>query len=161
MLKAQGVDRPNPEELDHLVEIRTWDESCYEFAHFTNEELADSLIAVHPTVGNWTRNQLIDALGYWRAKKQDIKRVWMSGRWDVEAKCMTGRWAPPEPSKVDLAEALWPTLERKIERLMAGEELPVPPIAAVISDAYRLALSWRDVSFVLTELTDASQQPES
>ena len=107
VLKAQGVTRPKPEELDELVEIRTWDASCYEFAHFTDEELADGLIEAHPTIDGWTRDQLIEALAYWRAKKKDIKRVWESGRWIEQSGSMTGKWTP-EPSKVKLAEALWP-----------------------------------------------------
>jgi hypothetical protein len=43
-LKTLGVDRPDPAELDHLVEIRTWDAPCYEFAHFTDQDLADGII---------------------------------------------------------------------------------------------------------------------
>jgi len=39
VLKTQGVDRPDPAELDHLVAIRIWDAPCYEFAHFTDQEL--------------------------------------------------------------------------------------------------------------------------
>jgi hypothetical protein len=154
VLKIQGVERPNPEELDHLVELQTWNASCYEFANFTDEELADGIAQVHPTIDGWTKDQLIEALGYWRAEEQDIKRVWTSGRRDHQANRMTGRWAPPEPSKVALAEALWPTLRRKIERLMGGEQIPVPPIVQVVDDAYHLALGARDVSFVLTELPD-------
>jgi hypothetical protein len=44
VLKTQGVERPDPAELNHLVEIRTWDAPCYEFAHFTDQELADGII---------------------------------------------------------------------------------------------------------------------
>jgi hypothetical protein len=154
VLRAQGVERPDPAELDHLVELQTWNASCYEFANFTDEELADGIEEVHPTIDGWTRDQLVQALGHWRAKEQDIKRVWTSGRWDDQAKRMTGRWPKPEPSKVELAEALWPTLQRKIERLMSGEQIPAPPIVQVVSDAYHVALGARDVSFVLTELPD-------
>lgn len=48
-LKDQGVERPNPEELDHLVEIKTWKAPCYEFAHFKDDELAHGIRAAHPT----------------------------------------------------------------------------------------------------------------
>jgi hypothetical protein len=139
VLKAQGVEHPNPAELDYLVEIRTWNAPCYEFAHFTDEELADSIIKVH-----------------WRAKEKDIKRVWESGRWIEQSGRMTGKWRP-EPSKVKLAEALWPTLLEKIQVCMTTEGAPVPPIAAVVNDAYHIALQWRDQSYVLTETADSSQ----
>ena len=156
VLEAQGVTRPKPEELDELVEIRTWDASCYEFAHFTDEELADGLIEAHPTIDGWTRDQLIEALAYWRMKKKDIKRVWESGRWIEQLGSMTGKWKP-EPSKVKLAEALWPVLLRKVQLCMAMEDAPVPPLAAVINDAYHVAQRWRYLSFLLTEVPDAAE----
>ena len=93
-------------------------------------------------------------LGYWRGKKQDIKRVWTSGRWDEHSKKTTGKWEY-EISKVRLAGALWPTLEQKIEQLKVSDDAPVPPIVQVISDAYHLAQQWRYLSFVLTEAPDA------
>ena len=155
MLRAQGLTRPNEIELNELVEIRTWHASCYEFAHFTDDELADGIMAVHQTIDGWTRDELVATLGYWRTKKQDIKRVWTSGRWDEHAKKMTGKWAY-EVSKVRLAEALWPVLEQKIVQFKASETAPVPPIVQVISDAYHLAQQWRYPSFVLTEAPDVS-----
>jgi hypothetical protein len=151
VLKAQGVEHPNPEELDYLVEIRTWDAPCYEFAHFTDEELADGIMAVHPTINGWTREELVEALAYWRARNKDIKRVWESGRWVEQSRSMTGKWTP-EPSKPKLAEELWPTLLKKIQLCMSTTDAPVPPIARVINDAYHIALRWRDQSYVLTEV---------
>ncbi len=50
---------------------------------------------------------------------------------------MTGKWTP-EPSKVELAKALWPTLLRKIQLAMVTGDAPMPPIMQVTSDAYRL-----------------------
>jgi antitoxin component HigA of HigAB toxin-antitoxin module len=153
VLKAQGVERPKPEELNELVDIRTWDEPCYEFAHFTDEELADAIMAVHETIDGWSRDELVEALGYWRSKQQDFKRVWTSGRWDEQAKTVTGKWEY-EVSKVKLAEALWPTLVRKIQLCKTMEGAPIPPIVEVVSDAYHLAQQWRYLSFILTEVPD-------
>ena len=48
------MNRPNPDELDELVEISVWDAPCYEFAHFTDEELADGIMAAHETIDGWT-----------------------------------------------------------------------------------------------------------
>jgi hypothetical protein len=156
VLEAQGVLRPKPDELNNLIDIQTWHEACYEFAHFTDEELADGIIKAHPTIDGWTREQLIEALGYWRAKKKDVKRVWESGRWIEQTQSMTGKWTP-EPSKVELAKALWSTLEGKIEQLKAGADLPVPPLVQIIYDAYHLAQQWRYISPVLTELPNPQE----
>jgi hypothetical protein len=154
VLKAQGVKRPNPEDLDHLVEIRVWDAPCYEFEHFDDEELAEGIMTVHWTIEGWTREQLVEALRYWRdVKKQDIKYVWLKGRWDDQANRLTGKWAY-EVSKTKLAEALWPTLLRKIRLAMVAEDVPVPTIMEVVSDTYHLAQQRRYLSFVLTEVPE-------
>lgn len=91
------------------------------------------------------------ALAYWRAQDTDIKRVWTSGRWDETSQRMTGKWTP-EPSKVDLAKALWPTLLRKVQLAMVAEDALVPPIMEAIIDAYRIAQQRRYLSFVITEV---------
>ncbi len=159
VLKSQGVERPNPDELDHLIEVRVWNAPCYEFAHFTDDELADGIMAVHPTISGWTRDELVVALGYWRAKGTDIKRVWTSSRRDEASQRMTSKWTP-EPSKVELAKALWPTLLRKVQLAMVAEGAPVPPIMQVISDAYHIAQQRRYLSFVITEVPDQASDSE-
>jgi len=140
VLKTQGVERPNPEELDRLVMIQTWDAPCYEFAHFTDEELADGIMALHHTINGLSRDDLVASLARTRTRGKDIKEVW--GQWDYKV------------SKVKLADALWPALLQKIQLRMTTSGAPIPPIAAVINDAYREALRRRDISFVLTELPD-------
>ena len=155
VLEAQGVTRPNEDELNELVDIHTWDAPCYEFAHFTDDELADGIVTVHHTIGGWSRAELVAALGYWRGRGDDIKRIWLSGRWDAQANRMTGRW-DYEVSKVALADALWPTLEQKIERARVDANAPVPPIVEVVNDAYHVAQRWRYPSFVLTEAPDTA-----
>jgi hypothetical protein len=54
VLRAQGVGAANPAEVEGLIRICTWSASCYEFAHFTDEELADGIMTVHTTIGGWT-----------------------------------------------------------------------------------------------------------
>ena len=132
-----------------MVEIRTWQASCYEFAHFTDDELADGIMAVHQTIDGWTRDELVTA-PLTGVEGKDIKLVWFRGRPTGQPNRCTGKWEY-EVSKVKLAEALWPTLERKIEQLKADASAPVPPIAGVINDAYHVAQQWRYPSFVLTE----------
>ena len=71
------------------------------------------------------------ALSDWRRRGKDIKRVWESGRWDGQQPAPTGRW-DYEVSKTELAKALWPILEAKIERCRTDPAAPIPEIAEVI-----------------------------
>jgi hypothetical protein len=153
VLKAQGVDNANPSEIDELVEIRTWPESCYEFAHFTDDELADGIMKTHRTINGWTREELVAVLRYWRGQGKDIKRVWESGKWDEQQQRPIGEW-DYEVSKVKLAKALWPTLVHKIQACMVSAAAPVPPIAEVVQDAYHTAQRWRYQSYVLSVKSD-------
>jgi hypothetical protein len=137
VLKAQGVTAANPDELEELIQIKTWSESCYEFAHFTDEELADGIMAVHTTINGLSREQLIQAIATERARRKDIKEVW--SQWEHQ------------PGKPELAEALWPTLEAKIQLRKIDADAPVPPIAEVIWDAYLTAQEWRYSSYLLSE----------
>lgn len=156
VLKAQGVERPNPAELDELIKIHTWSASCYEFAHFSDEELADGIMSVHHTIDGWSRDELIAALRHWRDRKKDVKRVWESGRWNEQEQRMTGAWKY-DVSKTKLAAALWPTLKAKIDRCRADANEPIPEIVGVVQDAYHIAQRWRYQSYVLGE--EGSENP--
>lgn len=134
VLKAQGAKTAD-EELDQLVEIRTWSERCYEFAHFTDEELADGIVAIHDTINGITREELVASLAKHRKQRKDVKEVW--SLWDYK------------PSKRKLAEALWPVLEQKIERARLDSTAPVPEIVEVVQQAYLIAQRWRYRTFVL------------
>lgn len=160
VLRTQGVEHPNPDELGHLVEIRVWNAPCYEFAHFTDEELADGITAAHDTVNGWSREELIAALKHWRDQGKDIKLVWYRGGPTAQPNRWTGKWEY-EVSKVKLAEALWPALLRKIQLAMVTEGAPVPPIMQVIADTYHLAQQRRYLSFVITEVPDQASDSES
>ncbi len=138
-LKAQKV-KVDDAEIQTLVDLYTWTQSCYEFAHFTDEELADGIIAVHPTCNGWSRDDLISALAYWRNLKKDIKEVWKRGTWDPQASRVNGKWSSAV-SKTRLAEALWPALEQKIRLAMIDEAVPVPEIVKVVQRAYYKAQS--------------------
>ena len=141
VLRAQGA-KTTEDELSLLVEIHRWSASCYEFAHFTDEELADALTAIHRTVNGLGRGELICALAALRERARgghnnvDIKNVWKD--WNYQ------------PSKVALAEQLWPVLNRKIDRCRVDDKAAIPEIVSVVERAYRMALHWRDESFVLT-----------
>ena len=91
VLKMQGVQRPNLDELDHLVKIQTWDAPCYEFAHFTDEELADVIMTVHHTLNGLSRDDLVASLAHSRGRDKDIKEVW--SQWDYKV----GKVKLPKP----------------------------------------------------------------
>jgi hypothetical protein len=136
-------------ELEELVDLRTWNASCYEFAHFSDHELADAIDKVHRTRNGWSREDLVEALHYWRGQKKDIKEVWKRGKWDDQLKRPVDPWEY-EVSKTKLAEALWPVLKVKIEAAKMDPSAPVPQIAEAILDALDTAQGWRYKSFVLT-----------
>jgi hypothetical protein len=140
VLLAQGVDNADPADIEDLVRIRTWSARCYEFAHFTDQELADCIMTVHQTVNGLTRDELVAAIAEVRARGKDIKAVW--SRWDYQ------------PSKVELASALWPVLERKIKVRIADPNAPTPEIAEVAYEAYTTAQQWRHHSFVLAAIKE-------
>jgi hypothetical protein len=134
VVKAQG-GLLAPEELDYLVQIRQWPARCFEFAHFSDSELLHVLRAIHPDCGGLSDSDLAMAIGAARAKSEDVKRVW-SG------------WSP-RVSKVELAEALWPTLEAKILAALTEPAAAVPPVADVVSEAHGMAQQLSRGRFVL------------
>lgn len=141
VLRTQGVTNASAAELDELVQIHTWSASCYEFTHFSDEELADGIMAIHATINGWTRQQLLDRIESERRRRKDIKEVW--SQWERK------------PSKVELALALWPILEGKIRRRLTDPEAPTPEIGEIVWLAYVTAQNWRYESFVLSAAPDS------
>jgi hypothetical protein len=153
-LRDQGVTNPNPPELDALIEIRTWPQSCYEYTHFSDDELADAIMTVHHTINGWSRDELVGALAHWRQQGKDIKRVWRSGKWDQSQGRPSGAWQY-EVSKTELAKVLWPALRARIDQCRRGNA-PIPPVVAVVRDGYHIAQQWRYRSFALSEAPAAN-----
>jgi hypothetical protein len=131
VLAAQGAEA-DPDDLEHLVEIRTWSGSCFEFEHFTNAELADAILEVYHGYGAPDRDGLIWALNAQREARQDIGKVWTNWR--------------PEVSKTALAKQLWPVLEAKIHDDSLRD---APAIAQVVYEAYLHAQNLRYKTYVL------------
>lgn len=122
VIRAQGVE-PERHELDSLIRIETWSQSCFEFAHFDDEELALAIEIVHPGCNGLTHERLVAALGRQREHGQDIKKVW-------------ARWRRP-PSKRALAKELWPHLEAKIAAAETGQVAAVPEVVLRLQMAYQ------------------------
>jgi len=132
VLAAQGA-RIVEEDLKRLVEVHVWGTS-FEFEHFTDVELAAALKRIHPDRGGLSQAQLRDRLADLRTKRAPIKKLWQ-------------QW-PHQPSKVTLADALWPAFERRLARAIAGRA-PAPPLAEYVDQAYNTATAARRVHYVL------------
>jgi hypothetical protein len=124
VVRAQGVD-PVRADLDTLVTVKTWTASCFEFAHFTDGELARALLDLHPNCGGLEVAALEAALAIHRDHRQDIKAVWKSWRPDVR--------------KPELARRLWPTLSAKLDAAAADPAEPAPEVAVALITAYHEA----------------------
>lgn len=75
VVRAQGVE-PNRGDVDSLVSVKTWSASCFEFAHFTDDELAEALLKVHRQCGGLDQARLAAALRVQRDHRRDIAHVW-------------------------------------------------------------------------------------
>jgi hypothetical protein len=132
--RAQGVD-PERSELEALVEVATWNQSCFEFVHFTDDELASALLAVHGDCNGLDHTSLRTALGSQRASGHDIRNVWKNWR--------------PVPSKTALAHALWPVLRDRLDAASADPSIEPPPIALRLLDAFGRAMTRPKGRFLL------------
>jgi hypothetical protein len=109
---------------DRIVEIVTWGRLPFEFAHFTDRQLADTMLKVAKVPHPQGRDRLIRNLNMQRTRDPtpNVDEVF---------------WRGSGLDKVTLAEALWPVLERKItsaiQRGTAG-----PPVMRACLRAYEM-----------------------
>lgn len=113
-------------ELENLVEVRTWadDARNFEFAHFTDEELASALVATGRTPRRATQESLTEAIGGARRTGKSLDTLQAS-------------WKDPPP-KEQLWDHLLPILEGRV-RGVADEAIDTIPLAAVLVDAAQRA----------------------
>ncbi len=87
-------------DLEKVLRVRTWSEThSFEFAHFTDHELAEGLLRC-PSAAPPDEADVLRDLASVRSKGEDISRVWKD--WSRKI------------SKVELANALWPALLNKL-----------------------------------------------
>jgi hypothetical protein len=134
VVRAQGVE-PNRDDVDSLVSVKTWSASCFEFAHFTDDELAEALLKVHPHCGGLDKARLVAALRAHREHGSDIKNAWTNWR--------------PHASKRSLARELWPVLRSKLDAAASDPTADLPPIAEALIGAFREAVRRPHGRFVL------------
>jgi hypothetical protein len=101
VIAAQGAT-VSDDDLQTFVIVKQWPGKCFEFAHFDDTELAAALRRINPTCGGLRQSALVARIAEIRERGLDIKKVW-------DHTCI------PQPSKVALADALWPTLRTKID----------------------------------------------
>lgn len=124
-------------QLDSLVDVVTWGTAPWEFANFTNTELAEAIMQCTTVPPGVTRRVLMNALEAERTLKKTNPSIRRSP--DVEKICLS--WpASAKFKKVQLAEELWPVLKDKVQRdIASGKRLRVPA-ARVAVKALRMAL---------------------
>jgi hypothetical protein len=121
-LQNLAVDR---EDLESLVEIRTWGAYPFEFAHFTDDELARAAFRQGRPGHPLSTQDLAAAFGQIRATTKKVAEIGATLRSTLD--------------KVELADALWPVLKAKIQARLATGSLDDVPIAAAVWRAAELA----------------------
>jgi len=132
-LADQGVTDVNPDEIQALISIDVW-EAAFEFAHFTDEEIADALESLPERPFPGTSHA--EAVAFVANARQGQRSLTKNNQ---------------RLSKTRLAEALWPALAGKVDAAVAGFA-PVPPIVQVVSDAHGMAVEARMKHYVIGRL---------
>jgi hypothetical protein len=118
------------QDLDGLVEVTTWGRHPWEFANFTNEEIARGIMSCTTLPAGITRSDLLIAVR--------SQRLLTTGSANVSA---ISRLWPQKISKIALAEALWPRFQAKVLRdVESGPPYRVPAVRVGVR-ALRSALS--------------------
>lgn len=106
-----GLNTPDMRrDLEHLIQVRTWGRSSFEYAHFTDTELARALTRLAPP-STVSLRDLAGRISQHRRQKQNLEKVWANWR--------------PKPSKPQLAEALWPRLRGLIQDPPKTRNIPI------------------------------------
>ena len=98
-------------DLAQILHIRRWPEE-FEFAHWSDREIAKALRSISPDAADLSLEDLTCRIGKHRSSRDTIRSVWAN-------------WRRQAPSKVDLANALWPSLEFRIRTSPTAKEIPI------------------------------------
>lgn len=108
-----------------IVEIRTWGKLPFEFAHFTDGQLADTMFS-------------IAKVPYPKGRAKLIYAIRMQRTCDPTPNVGDVFWKRSGLSKTRLADALWPILEKRIRQAIQQRQQG-PPIMRAIVRAYEMA----------------------
>jgi hypothetical protein len=119
--------------LERLVYLETWRRSglSFEFAHFTDRQLATAIASLDRRERQPTLTDRIGHVARVRAQRANLDQVLH------------------RTSKPDLADELWPLLERKIRRAMGTRTEARIPIVRVLDRATHLAREMPRRNFVI------------
>ena len=125
-------------EINHLVEIRTWDRKrqAFEFAHFTDRQIAWAILDTYHGSSAPSLAEVSRLVGIKRKHAQNIKDIWK-------------RWKGRKPTKGRIAEALWPILERRIETALSRKTQRKIPVVRIVLHAIECAQSLRRDSVMI------------
>jgi hypothetical protein len=117
----------------NLVSIRTWGKYPFEFAHFSDAEIADAILGLRPTTFPLSRTELMKKIRVERSKEAKTKNG-NGPNVDVLLKMPSDRVI----GKPELAAAMWPILEKKIRSArITGKRKP--PVMVAVERAAHLA----------------------
>jgi hypothetical protein len=121
-------------QLDGLVRTTTWRRTgeSFEFAHFTDRQIAQAIARLDRRRSQQTLDQRIQAVGRVRAARGNLKGVLDHVR------------------KPDLADELWPVLEKTHQRSSVPRSRAQDPIVRVLDRAIELAHEWPRRGIVLS-----------
>lgn len=138
-LPAGAQSKTSLRQLRSLVDIVTWGTVPWEFANFTNTELAKAIMRCITVPPGVTQRDLVNAL----EAERTIRKTSPNIRRSPNVEVIRQSWpANAKFHKVELAEELWPVLRRKVRRNIAsGKRLRVPAarVAAKALDMAREA----------------------
>jgi hypothetical protein len=118
-----------------VVEIVTWGKLPFEFAHFTDGQLAHAMLSIAKTPYPHDRARLVSGLHMQRTRSPapDVEQLF---------------WRNSGITKPALADALWPALERKISTAIQRDRKG-PPVMQACLRAYEMASAWHGLSMML------------
>jgi hypothetical protein len=127
------------EAMARMVHVATWNRrgDCFEYAHFTPRQIARAILSVYIHLAPVEERVLAERIG----------RLKQAGDGNFE-KLLKG-WAAPCPTKLEVAEALWPVLGARVRRA-AQEGRPMGvPVVRIVTHALRLATRYPRHSMAL------------
>jgi hypothetical protein len=124
-LPAEMRTAPVVEHVSRLIEIIVWP-AVFEFAHFTNGELAVAVRRAWKDAGGQPWAIRARDVARLRATSQNLEDLWRNAR-------------PPRPSKPLVAAQLWETLVKRVDRALDEDATSSVPVLGALTRALELA----------------------
>jgi hypothetical protein len=123
------------EDLDQLVDFDV-PNAAFEFAHFTDAEIAAAIASVSTSPSVPARAELVEGVRATREAGKGLKTLWKT-------------WQPPEPNKLRIVESLFPDLVDRVDVALRSGSAE-PPIVRSIRKLLHMEAEYpRDGSMAL------------